>query len=240
MRYALVTGGSRGIGRAIALQLAKQGLAVLVNYVNNQAAAQETIRLIEEQGGKAEALRFDIGNEQEATETLQSWISNHADDYIDVLVNNAGLRDDELLVFMGSNQWHRVTDTTINGFYAVTHILIQPMLLHRHGRIINMSSVSGVHGMAGQVNYSAAKAAIIGATQALAKEVAKRGITVNAVAPGFITTDMTQGLDEKLLAKTVPAGRFGRPEEVASVVGFLASEAASYVTGEVIKIAGGL
>lgn len=240
MKYALVTGGSRGIGRAIALQLARQGLAIVVNYVSNEKAAQKVVNEIESQGGKAEALHFDIGNEKETTEALQQWMNNHPEDYIDVLVNNAGIRDDELLVFMESDKWHRVTDTTMNGFYGITHILIQPMLLHRHGRIINMSSISGVHGMAGQVNYSAAKAAMIGATMALSKEVAKRGITVNAVAPGFISTDMTQELDEKALAKTIPAGRFGTPEEVASVVGFLASDAASYVTGEVIKIAGGI
>lgn len=240
MKYALVTGASRGLGRAIAQQLAKRDLTVLVNYQSNEEAARQTIDMIEQQGGKAELLRFDISNEQETVEVLSKWIAAHPDDYIDVLVNNAGIRKDVLLVFMESEQWHKVIDIPMNGFYAITKLLIQQMLLHKHGRIINMSSVSGVYGTPGQVNYSAAKAAMIGATKALAKEVAKRGITVNAVAPGFIRTDMTEGLDEKTLAKSIPAARFGTPEEVAAVVDFLASDAASYVTGEVIKISGGL
>ncbi len=240
MKYALVTGGSRGIGCAIALQLARQGLSVIVNYKSNRQAAEDVVAQIINEGGMAEALQFDIADEQQTTAVLKQWIDAHQDDYIDVLVNNAGIRKDTLLVFMQSQQWHNVIDTTLNGFYAITQLLIQPMLLHRHGRIINITSISGIYGNEGQVNYSAAKAAIIGATKALSKEVAKRKITVNAVAPGFITTDMTNGLDEKALSKTIPAGRFGTPEEVAAVVGFLASDAASYVTGEVIKIAGGL
>lgn len=240
MKYALVTGASRGIGRAIALQLAQRDLAIIVHYNSNRDAAQEVYNAITNNGGKAELMQFNLADEQAIRNTISAWQNNHKDDYIDVLVNNAGLCDDALLVFMESEQWHRVVDTTLTGFFTLSQILVQPMLLHRHGRIINMTSISGIYGTAGQFNYSAAKAAIIGATKALAKEVAKRKVTVNAVAPGFITTDMTAQLDEKALAKTIPAERFGKPEEVAALVDFLVSEQAGYITGEVIKVAGGL
>lgn len=241
MKYALVTGGSRGLGRSISLRLAKQGLPILINYLSNREAAEETLRLIEEQGGKGELLPFDVSNQESIEKALEDWESRHDDsDYIDVLVNNAGIRQDSLLIFMQNEQWHKVIDTTLNGFFYVTRRLLKNMLTHRSGRVINIASLSGIKGLPGQCNYSAAKAALIGATKALAQEVAPRKVTVNAVAPGFISTDMTKELDESSLKKMIPIGRFGQPEEVAALVGFLASEDASYITGEVISINGGL
>lgn len=241
MKYALVTGGSRGLGRSISLRLAKQGLPILINYLSNREAAEETLRLIEEQGGKGELLPFDVSNQESIEKALEDWESRHDDsDYIDVLVNNAGIRQDSLLIFMQNEQWHKVIDTTLNGFFYVTRRLLKNMLTHRSGRVINIASLSGIKGLPGQCNYSAAKAALIGATKALAQEVAPRKVTVNAIAPGFISTDMTKELDESSLKKMIPIGRFGQPEEVAALVGFLASEDASYITGEVISINGGL
>lgn len=240
MKYALVTGGSRGLGRAICLKLASMGLPVVINYNSNSAAAEETKRLIEEQGGVAELLGFDVSNENAVEEALGKWENEHPDDYIGVLVNNAGIREDNLLVFMQNEQWHKVIDTTLNGFFVITRRLLKNMLTKRNGRIINMASLSGIKGLPGQTNYSAAKAALIGATKALAQEVAPRKVTVNAVAPGFIATDMTKDLNEAELKKMIPAGRFGKSEEVASLVGFLASDEAGYITGEVVSINGGL
>jgi len=240
MKYALVTGGSRGLGRAISLRLSQQGLPILINYLSNKEAAEETLKLIEEQGGKGELLPFDVSNHESIENALEDWESRHDDDYIDVLVNNAGIRQDSLLIFMQNKQWHKVIDTTLNGFFYTTRRLLKNMLTHRSGRVINIASLSGIKGLPGQCNYSAAKAALIGATKALAQEVAPRKVTVNAVAPGFISTDMTKELDESSLKKMIPIGRFGQPEEVAALVGFLASEDASYITGEVISINGGL
>ncbi len=173
-------------------------------------------------------------------QALGRWSEAHPDDYIAVVVNNAGIRRDNLMVFMQNDEWHRVLDTTLNGFFYVTRRLLKEMLTHRWGRIVNMASLSGIKGLPGQANYSAAKAALLGATKALAQEVAPRKVTVNAVAPGFIETDMTRDLDEKELRKLVPAGRFGKPEEVAALVAFLVSDDAAYITGEVISINGGL
>mgnify|MGYP003300313402 CR=1 FL=1 len=240
MRYALVTGASRGIGRAIAERLARDGYAVIINYRDNDAAAEQTLQSITEAGGHASLMKADVADADAMTKALNQWQESHPDEYIEVLVNNAGIRQDALLVWMEREQWSSVLDTTLNGFYNTTRALIQPMLIHRHGRIINMSSISGVNGIDGQTNYSAAKAALIGATKSLGREVASRKVTVNAVAPGFISTDMTVGLDEKELKKNIPAGRFGRVEEVAALVSFLASDEASYITGQVIAIAGGL
>jgi len=240
MKYALVTGGSRGIGRAICLDLAGRGYNLIINYVSNKSAAEETAALVREKGTDCELLQFDVSNPEQVDAALNSWSDAHPGEYIEVLVNNAGVRADSLIVFMTDEQWHKVTDTTINGFYYVTRRVLKNMLTKRYGRIVTVASLSGLKGLPGQANYSASKAAVIGATKAIAQEVAKRGVTVNAVAPGFIATDMTKDLDEDALKATVPMNRFGRPEEVASVVGFLASKEASYVTGEVISINGGL
>ena len=240
MRYALVTGGSRGLGRAICIKLAAMGYPVVINYLGNQEAAEATKSAIEQMGGTAQLLRFDISNPQAIEEAIEMWENSHPNDYIAVLVNNAGIRRDNLMVFMQNSEWHNVIDTTLNGFFYTTRRVLKGMMTKRFGRIINITSLSGLKGMPGQCNYSAAKAALIGATKALAQEVAPRKVTVNAVAPGFIESDMTKELPKEELAKMVPMKRFGKPEEVASLVGFLAGEESSYITGEVISINGGL
>lgn len=240
MKYALVTGGSRGIGRAVCIALADEGYSVIINYVSNKDAAQEVKDIIESKGQSAELLAFNVADAQAVEEALNSWQERHPDEYISVLVNNAGIRMDSVLVFMQDNQWNDVINTTLGGFYNVTKYLVKYMMTKRYGRIINMASLSGLKGLPGQTNYSAAKAALIGATKALAQEVAPRKVTVNAIAPGFIASDMTKDLDEKALKSMIPVGRFGKPEEVAAVVTFLASEKASYITGEVISVNGGL
>lgn len=240
MRYALVTGGSRGIGKAVAKKLAADGYAVIVNYRSNEEAAKETLTEIVDAGGNAEPLKFDVANPQDIERALAQWEDEHPDDFIEVLVNNAGIRKDNLLIFMQDEEWKQVLDTSLNGFFYITRRLLKNMLTHRSGRIINMASLSGIKGLPGQTNYSAAKAAIIGASKALAQEVAKRKVTVNVIAPGFIATDMTKDLDEKSLKALVPMGRFGKPEEVAAAASFLASEGAAYITGQVIQINGGL
>lgn len=238
--YALITGASRGIGRAVAERLAKDGYTVIINYKSNEEAAVSCQKAIEAAGGKAELLPFDVADGKAIETALTAWEAAHEGEYISVLVNNAGIRRDGLMVFMGEEDWHDVMRTSTEGFYYTTHHVLSGMLRARHGRIINITSISGVSGLPGQTNYSAAKAALIGATKALSKEVAARKVTVNAVAPGFIATDMTADLDEAELKKTIPAGRFGKPEEVAALVSFLCSEEASYITGQVINIAGGM
>lgn len=240
MKYALVTGGSRGLGKAVALRLSRMGLPIVINYRSNQASAEEVKAEIEASGGIAELLPFDVASPQAVEEAVEKWTAEHPDDYIDVLINNAGIRMDNLMIFMQNEQWHNVVDTTLNGFFYLTRRLLKDMLTHRHGRIINMASLSGIKGLPGQVNYSAAKAALIGATKALAQEVAPRKVTVNAVAPGFIASDMTKDLNEGELKKLVPMNRFGKPDEVAALVAFLASDDAAYITGEVVSINGGL
>lgn len=241
MKYALVTGGSRGIGRAMSLKLAAMGYPVLVNYLANQEAAQTVVDEINGEGGHAELLPFDVSDSQSIETALEGWEDLHPDDYISVLVNNAGIRRDNVMFMMSEEDWHQVLDTTMNGFFYVTRRLLKHMMPRkRGGRIVNIASLSGVKGLPGQTNYSAAKAALIGATKALAQEVAPRSITVNAVAPGFIETDMTKDLPQDDLKKMVPVGRFGKAEEVAALVAFLVSDDAAYITGEVININGGL
>ena len=240
MKYALVTGGSRGIGRAVSLRLAQAGYTVIINYQSNEQAAQETLQAIQSQGGQAELLRFDVSNPESVQSALDAWQSSHPEDYIDVLVNNAGIRRDNLLVWMEPDDFEAVLRTNLFSFYHVTRPLLTPMIRHKHGRIINIASLSGITGLPGQCNYAAAKGGLIAATKSLAKEVAKKNVTVNAVAPGFIKTDMTDGLEEAELKKTVPMNRFGSAEEVAALVAFLASDDASYITGECISINGGL
>lgn len=240
MKFALVTGGSRGIGRAVSLRLAKAGYTVVINYQSNEQAAQETLQAIQSQGGQAELLRFDVSNPESVQSALESWQTAHPEDYIDVLVNNAGIRRDNLLVWMEPDDFEAVLRTNLFSFYHVTRPLLTPMIRHKHGRIINIASLSGITGLPGQCNYAAAKGGLIAATKSLAKEVAKKNVTVNAVAPGFIKTDMTDGLEEAELKKTVPMNRFGSAEEVAALVAFLASDDASYITGECISINGGL
>ena len=240
MRYALVTGASRGIGRAIALSLSQMDYTVLINYCSNHEAANETIKQIENQGGKAELLPFDVSIDTEVDKAILTWEENHPDHYIEVLVNNAGFRKDNLMVFMSNDDWNSILNTHLDGFFYTTRRVLKSMLSRRYGRIVNVVSLSGIKGLPGQTNYAAAKAGIIGATKALAQEVGARKVTVNAVAPGFIKTDMTADLDEKQLKTMIPTGRFGTPEEVADLVAFLASEKASYITGEVISINGGL
>lgn len=240
MNYALVTGGSRGLGAAISKRLAQQGLGIIINYRSNESAAKSVADEIISNGGCSCLLPFDVSSEESVDEALEKWEDEHPDDRITVLVNNAGIREDNLLIFMQTEQWHRVLNTTLDGFFYVTRRVLKGMLTKRFGRIINIASLSGLKGLPGQANYSAAKAAIIGATKALAQEVAARKVTVNAVAPGFIKSDMTKDLDEESLKKLVPLGRFGEADEVAALVAFLASKDSSYITGETISINGGL
>lgn len=239
-KYALVTGGSRGIGRAVCLKLADMGYNMLINYKGNTEAAEETAKLVREKGVEAEILMFDVGNKEDIQKVLGGWIESNNDKIVEVLVNNAGIRQDTLMMSMTDDQWDSVLNTSLQGMYHVTKLVLNPMLMNRYGRIINMVSLSGIKGMPGQVNYSAAKAGMIGATKALAQEIAKRNVTVNAIAPGFIKTDMTGDLNEKELVNMIPMKRFGLPEEVADIVGFFASKNASYITGQVLSINGGL
>ena len=241
MKCVLVTGGSRGIGSAICKKLAVEAdYHILINYHSNKTAAEETLQEIEKLGAKGEILGFDVSNFDDVQQTLIKWQEANPDAIVEAIVNNAGITKDSLFMWMTPEDWNGVVNTSLNGFFNVTQFFIQKMLRNKYGRIVNMVSVSGVKGTAGQTNYSAAKGAIVAATKALAQEVAKRNITVNAVAPGFIRTDMTSQLDEKELLKLIPVNRFGEAEEVADLVSFLISKKASYITGEIININGGI
>ena len=241
MKCAIVTGGSRGIGSAICLKLAhEKKYHLLINYTSNDAAANDTLQKVQEAGATAEILKFDVADHKQTQEVLNAWQDKNPDAVVEVIINNAGITRDGLFMWMQPEDWSSVINTSLNGFFNVTNFFIQKMLRNKYGRIINMVSVSGLKGTAGQTNYSAAKGAVIGATKALAQEVAKRKITVNAVAPGFIKTDMTQEFDENELKQMIPVNRFGEAEEVADLVAFLASDKAGYITGEVININGGI
>lgn len=240
MKVALVTGGSRGIGRACSVKLAEQGYYVLINYQSNETEAQNTLQMIREKGGDGEIIKFNVADQEQVETAIKNWQEAHAGEYIEVLVNNAGIRRDQIMVFMTNDEWRSVIDITVNGFLYVTRALLTPMLRKKFGRIVNMVSLSGLKGLPGQTNYSLAKGGIIAATKALAQEVARKGVTVNGVAPGFIRTDMTKDLDEAELKKQIPANRFGEPEEVAATVAFLCSKEAGYITGQTISVNGGL
>ena len=240
-KVALVTGASRGIGQATAIELAKAGADVVVNFIGNEAVAQETVAAIEALGRKAIKIKADVGNAEDVQAMVDEAVA--AFGHIDILVNNAGITRDGLLIRMKDSDWDDVLNINLKGVYLVTKAVAKLMVKQRAGRIINMTSVSGVTGNVGQANYAAAKAGVIGFTKTCAKELAARGITVNAVAPGFIETAMTDVLPEKIkegIAATVPFGRMGQPEEIASVVTFLASDFASYITGQVLNVDGGM
>jgi 3-oxoacyl-[acyl-carrier protein] reductase len=240
MRYALVTGGSRGIGRNVCFKLAQMGLTVIINYVSNEAEAQKTLEEVKNLGGDGELLRFNVMDREACTQAIAQWEQSHPGEFIEVLVNNAGIRKDSLLMRMSEDDWDSVIGTHLGGFYNVTRHVVRQMLSKRKGRIINMASLSGLKGVPGQANYAAAKGGLIAATRSLANEVGRKGITVNAVAPGFIRTDMTEDLNQAELTKMIPLNRFGEAEEVADLVAFLASDKAAYITGECISINGGL
>ena len=240
-KVALVTGGSRGIGRAIALRLAADGAYVVVNYARNRAAAEEVVSAIEKAGGRARAIGFDVADFDRVQEEIENIVTELGG--IQILVNNAGITQDTLIVRMKKDDWDNVITTNLNGVFNCTKAVARIMIKQRQGRIINLTSVVGEMGNSGQTNYAASKAGIIGFTKAAARELASRAITVNAVSPGFIETDITQNLTEEIrkqYIEKIPLLRFGSPEDVAGVVAFLASDEASYITGEVLRVNGGI
>lgn len=239
-KCALVTGGSNGIGRAISIAIAGMGYHVLINYSSNDAAAEETMSAINANGGSAELLKFDVSKKSEVEKNIDSWIDSNTDSIIEVLVNNAGITKDNLMIWMKSEEWEDVINVNLNSFFYVTRMLLKGMISNKYGRIVNVVSLSGLKGVGGQTNYSASKGGVIAATRSLAQEVAKKNVTVNAVAPGFIHSEMTKNLNEKDFKNYIPMQRFGKPEEVADAVAFLVSEKASYITGEVLSINGGI
>jgi len=241
MKCALVTGGSRGIGNAICEKLSQDSnYHILINYFSNKEEAENTLEKVIANGATGEILKFDVSNSEEVQSVLTEWQEANPEAIVEAIINNAGITKDGLFMWMSLEDWSTVINTSLNGFFNVTNFFMQKMLRNKYGRIVNIVSLSGVKGTAGQTNYSAAKGALIGATKALAQEVAKRNITVNAVAPGFIRTNMTSHLDEKELIKMIPVNRFGEADEVADLVSFLVSRKSSYITGEVININGGI
>jgi 3-oxoacyl-[acyl-carrier protein] reductase len=241
MKCALVTGASRGIGRSIASQLSKDHrLHILVNYSADDRSATEMLENLRREGGTGELLKFKIQDKTAVDTALQNWQDKNPEKFIHVLVNNAGIARDSLFMWMPEAHWDEVTSVALKGFFNVTQHTIRRMMHEKNGRIISLSSISGLKGVPGQVNYSAAKSGIIGATKALAQEVARMNITVNAVAPGLIRTSMAENISVEKYVNLIPMGRVGEPEEVAHVVSFLASDKASYISGEVINVNGGL
>jgi 3-oxoacyl-[acyl-carrier protein] reductase len=241
MKCVIVTGGSRGIGSAICQKLALDtDYHILINYKSNKEGAEKTLQEVTNNGATGEIIQFDVADFEEVKYALTQWQEANPVAIVEAIVNNAGITKDGLFMWMSPDDWSSVVNTSLNGFFNVTNFFIQKMLRNKYGRIVNIVSLSGVKGTAGQTNYSAAKGALVAATKALAHEVAKRNITVNAVAPGFIKTDMTSQLDEKELIKMVPVNRFGEAEEVADLVSFLVSKKSSYITGEIININGGI
>ncbi|MBA3705258.1 MAG: 3-oxoacyl-ACP reductase FabG [Bacteroidetes bacterium] len=240
MKYALVTGGSRGIGRAICVKLAEMGYYILINYTSKKDEAENTLKMVREKGSDGEIMKFNVADQAEVDGVLGIWLDKNPDKTIEVLINNAGIRKDQLLMWMSTEEWKTVLGIGLDGFFNVTRLIIKGMLVKKYGRVVNVVSLSGLKGLPGQTNYSAAKAGVIGATKALSQEVGRRGITVNAVAPGFIKTDMTEGINEKDFKQLIPLNRFGTADEVADAVCFLASDKASYITGQVLSINGGL
>lgn len=240
-KVALVTGASRGIGRAIALELARQGAKVAVNYAGSEAKANEVVEEIKNMGGEAFAIQADVSNAKAVDQMVKAVLERF--ERIDILVNNAGITRDNLLMRMKEEEWDDVMNINLKGVFNCTKAVTRPMMKQRYGRIVNIASIVGVSGNPGQANYVAAKAGVIGLTKTAARELASRNITVNAVAPGFITTDMTDRLSEELKAemlKQIPLARFGEPEDVAKVVSFLVSDAASYMTGQTLHVDGGM
>jgi 3-oxoacyl-[acyl-carrier protein] reductase len=240
MKCALVTGGSRGIGRAVSVKISEMGYYILINYKTNVEQAEQTLLQIRQSGGDGELVPFDVSNKDQIKQVLGGWIDANKEKYIEVLVNNAGVKEDSLMYYMTDEQWENVVRNNLDSFFFITRLVLAGMLIKKYGRIINIVSLSGQKGLAGQTNYSASKAGLIGATKALAQEVGRYGITVNAVAPGLIRTDMTEHMDEEEMKKIIPVRRFGLPGEVAHAVGFLASPEAAYITAEVLSINGGL
>ena len=240
-KVALVTGASKGIGRAIAVALGREGAHVIVNYNGSEEQAKKTCKLIEENGGSCESMRFNVAEEEITMEAMKSILEKHGK--LDILVNNAGITKDGLLMRMTDADFESVLDVNLKGAFHTIRAASKQMLKQRSGRIINISSVSGIMGNAGQANYSASKAGLIGLTKATARELASRGITVNAVAPGFIETDMTDKLSDTVkenACKQIPLGKMGNPEDIAEAVVFLASEKAAYITGQVLCVDGGM
>jgi 3-oxoacyl-[acyl-carrier protein] reductase len=240
MKYAFVTGGSRGIGRAICVELAQQGYHIIINYKSNDVEAEKTQSMVKEAGTDGILLKFDVSDAQAVSETLEPWLEENDDISIEVCVNNAGITRDNLMIFMENNEFDDVIKTNLHSFFYVTKLLIKQLVSSGKGRVINIASESGMHGLPGQVNYAAAKGGVIAGTKALALELGKKKVTVNAIAAGFIKTDMTADLDEKDYKKVIPLQRFGTPEEVAGVVGFLTTDKAAYITGQVISVNGGM
>ncbi|GIM47552.1 beta-ketoacyl-ACP reductase [Collibacillus ludicampi] len=240
-KVAVITGGSRGIGKAIALKFAEKGAKVVVNYSGSQAAAEEVVSAIRSQGGEAIAVQGDVSRYEDAERLVTTALETYG--RVDILVNNAGITRDNLLIRMKEEEWDAVIDTNLKGVFHCTKAVARPMMKQRSGRIINIASVVGLMGNPGQANYVAAKAGVIGLTKTAAKELATRGITVNAVAPGYIETDMTAALEDtykQKLFEQIPLGRLGKPEDVAGVVLFLASDDAAYMTGQVLSVDGGM